>query len=309
MAHDRVMTLAALALALTLRTAGSGPAPPATPVLASSPAAMPLDTVPKTTTTDSIARVERRGNAAGELLRIIAPPGTPYAIVHRGKEGQSVPLHCAERCEGIYASSYKDPSVLLIEVAGRKILVNQDARRKETGPLRKPYVAPGDLPSAKIVVEQGLKRQAFATMVTEPYWRHGYAEPLPGKGSPFGIERLVEYVRGDRVVGSEWKTHGGVDIPAAMGAPVKAPLEGIVLLAGKDFYYDGSIVILGHGDGLYTSYLHLSRIDVRQGQVVRVGERLGLVGASGYGVTGPHLHWSAKYRDRLIDPHSLDVLK
>jgi murein DD-endopeptidase MepM/ murein hydrolase activator NlpD len=160
------------------------------------------------------------------------------------------------------------------------------------------------------------KKDAYNTS-TATFWTNGFQLPLPGKGSEFGTERRVRYKdKNGKLVRDkhgkiieDWKTHGGVDIPAPLGTPVPTPLDGKVVLTRTGYYYDGNIVILNHGDGLFTSYLHLDRIDVKEGDIIKHGTILGTVGSNGYGVTGPHLHWAAKYKGRLIDPHSLDVLK
>ena len=77
------------------------------------------------------------------------------------------------------------------------------------------------------------------------------------------------------------------------------------MLAGPPaFSLEGNLVIVAHGMGLNSAFLHLSSVDVRVGQVVRRGERLGAVGATGR-VTGPHLHWSMKWNDARIDPQSV----
>jgi murein DD-endopeptidase MepM/ murein hydrolase activator NlpD len=97
--------------------------------------------------------------------------------------------------------------------------------------------------------------------------------------------------------------HNGVDFSAPTGTPVAAPAPGRVALAGE-LYFSGGTVILDHGGGLFTSYFHLSRIDVEMGALVEAGQRLGAVGATGR-VTGPHLHWAARFGGARINPLSL----
>lgn len=94
--------------------------------------------------------------------------------------------------------------------------------------------------------------------------------------------------------------HGGADYRAATGTPVLATEAGLVVLTGRHFYAGGS-VYLDHGDGLLSMYMHLSQIDVKEGQRVAKGQRVGLSGATGR-VTGPHLHFGLRWRGARVDP-------
>jgi murein DD-endopeptidase MepM/ murein hydrolase activator NlpD len=97
--------------------------------------------------------------------------------------------------------------------------------------------------------------------------------------------------------------HKGMDFHAAVGTPVRAANSGVIVLA-RLLYYEGDCVVIDHGLGLYTISMHLSRIDVKEGQHVGAGERLGLSGATGR-VTGPHLHWAVRWQDAYLDPAKL----
>jgi murein DD-endopeptidase MepM/ murein hydrolase activator NlpD len=97
--------------------------------------------------------------------------------------------------------------------------------------------------------------------------------------------------------------HTGTDFAGAVGAPVSAAGRGVVALVA-DFYLAGRAVYIDHGAGLVTAYFHLSRADVAQGDTVAAGQRIGAVGQSGR-VTGPHLHWVARYGIISVDPMSL----
>jgi murein DD-endopeptidase MepM/ murein hydrolase activator NlpD len=94
--------------------------------------------------------------------------------------------------------------------------------------------------------------------------------------------------------------HLGLDIAAPEGAPVVAPAGGIVRLATM-LFLTGNTVLLDHGYGLFTSYAHLSRIDVAPGQRIARGDAIGAVGATGR-VTGPHLHWGMEWFEIRLDP-------
>jgi murein DD-endopeptidase MepM/ murein hydrolase activator NlpD len=95
----------------------------------------------------------------------------------------------------------------------------------------------------------------------------------------------------------------GLDLAGAVGAPVLAPDRGVVALVG-DFYLAGNAVYIDHGAGLVTAYFHLSKVNVAEGDTVTVGDTIGKVGATGR-VTGPHLHWVARYGAVSIDPSTL----
>jgi murein DD-endopeptidase MepM/ murein hydrolase activator NlpD len=101
--------------------------------------------------------------------------------------------------------------------------------------------------------------------------------------------------------GEERSWHKGVDIAAPTGTPIIAPAAGVVRLALADSFFNGNLVILDHGHQFYTFYAHLDRLDVKTGQTVRMGDRLGTVGATGR-ATGPHLHWGLYWRKVALDP-------
>ena len=126
-------------------------------------------------------------------------------------------------------------------------------------------------------------------------WRQRFLWPALGRVSGlFGSQRVYK--------GEPGAYHSGVDVARPTGTPVIAPADGIVTLAAAEpFTLEGHLLMLDHGEGLNSAFLHLSRIDVRIGQRVAQGETIGAIGATGR-ATGPHLHWGMKWRDARIDP-------
>lgn len=140
--------------------------------------------------------------------------------------------------------------------------------------------------------------QARATDTGAQGWRQRFAWPCLGRVSGlFGAQRIYN--------GTPGAYHSGVDIAGATGEPVRAPADGVVILAADHpFTLEGNLLMIDHGQGLNSAFLHLSRIDVKNGDAVHQGQIIGAIGATGR-VTGPHLHWSMKWRDARIDPMAL----
>ncbi|MBC2709956.1 MAG: M23 family metallopeptidase [Desulfosarcina sp.] len=109
----------------------------------------------------------------------------------------------------------------------------------------------------------------------------------------YGSQRILN--------GKPRRPHYGVDIAAPTGTPIKAPADGVVSLAHNDMFFSGGTLIVDHGHGLSTSYLHLHKILVKEGQRVKQGDVIAQVGATGR-VTGPHLHWGMNWFDIRLDP-------
>jgi murein DD-endopeptidase MepM/ murein hydrolase activator NlpD len=121
--------------------------------------------------------------------------------------------------------------------------------------------------------------------------------PVTGRISGvYGSQRILN--------GKPKRPHYGVDIAAPTGTPVKAPADGVVSLVHNDMFYSGGTLIVDHGHGLSTTYMHLHKILVKKGQRVKQGDVIAQVGATGR-VTGPHLHWGMNWFDTRLDPSLL----
>lgn len=129
-------------------------------------------------------------------------------------------------------------------------------------------------------------------------WRQQFIWPAKGRVSGiFGSQRIY--------AGEPGSFHSGVDVAGGAGAPVVAPADGVVILAAPTpFSLEGNLLMIDHGMGLNSAFLHLSAIDVKVGDTVRQGQLIGRIGATGR-ATGPHLHWSMKWHNARIDPQLL----
>ena len=140
-------------------------------------------------------------------------------------------------------------------------------------------------------------RTLFDTVSFERLWRGRFTKPVASeaKAEGFGSRRIIN--------GKPRSPHSGLDFAVPAGTPVVASNRGRVALV-VDFFFGGKVVALDHGEGLYTLYMHLDRVDVTEGALVERGSIIGSVGSTGR-ATGPHLHWAAHLRRARIDADAL----
>ncbi|MES3082536.1 M23 family metallopeptidase [Sphingomonas faeni] len=126
-------------------------------------------------------------------------------------------------------------------------------------------------------------------------WRQSFAWPATGRISGlFGSQRVYK--------GEPGSYHSGTDVAIPTGTIVTAPADGVVILAADHpFTLEGNLLMLDHGMGLNSAFLHLSRIDVKPGEHVTKGQPIGASGMTGR-ATGPHLHWALRWNDAKLDP-------
>ncbi len=168
----------------------------------------------------------------------------------------------------------------------------------KTGDINVPenYVNPTDTEQKQIAEDEVLKKRAYAHTAEHPLWSGDFIKPVNAPSTPsFGESRIL----------NEEKTslHTGTDFPVPENTPVVASNSGTVVLV-HDLFYEGNTVIIDHGLGVFTVYLHMSRIDVHQGDKLEKGAKLGLSGASGR-VTGPHVHLGVRWNGVWVDPVQL----
>ena len=121
-----------------------------------------------------------------------------------------------------------------------------------------------------------------------------FSMPAQGRiSSIYGSQRILN--------GTPKTPHNALDIANKEGTLIKAPADGIVLLVHEDMFLSGKTVLIGHGQNVVTSYIHLSKIAVKEGQHLKKGQEIGRIGMTGR-ATGPHLHWVVSWKDKRVDP-------
>lgn len=147
----------------------------------------------------------------------------------------------------------------------------------------------------RIARERVIKDRGLSSIAARRDFTGAFVWPLQTAfvTSPWGAQRVLN--------GTPQRPHYGVDLRGPTGTPVSAPLSGKVVIAEPDLHFEGGMVAIDHGQGLISMYLHMSRLDVAEGDEVSVGDSLGATGAGGR-TTGPHLCWRMRWRGRQVDP-------
>ncbi len=185
----------------------------------------------------------------------------------------------------------KSPGERTMEIAA--IVIAEGRYGEESLRVDPRHVSPSREDLARIRREQAELGRIYATGSAMRLWRGAFEVPVPGElSSPFGTRRVFN--------GELRSHHSGVDFRAKTGDPIHSANAGKVRLA-KDLFYSGNAVVVDHGAGVFTSYSHLSKIEVSVGQTVHKGQILGLIGATGR-ASGPHLHWGVKVNSVSVNP-------
>lgn len=237
----------------------------------------------------------------GVAVVTVAPASAPMPVVHyngkrtlvtRTESGEwvavvGIPLDAAVGSHMLHVQASHGTEQRRFEVSPKAYATQH--LTLENKRMVNPYA--DDLP--RIQAEQARSRAAFASWTdTEPS-RLRFTLPVDGRSSgTFGLRRFFN--------GEARRPHSGMDIAAPTGTPVHAPADGKVIEVG-DYFFNGKTVFLDHGRGLVTMYCHLDRIDVKVGDVVKAGQPIAAVGATGR-VTGPHLHWTVSLNGTAVDP-------
>jgi len=255
----------------------------------------------------------REGALPGEML-LVAVRGHDDGLIPAGRFGPE-PLCFWRAASGTYLSfagldldASTGTRTMELELWGadgghsaweQEVVVGPKAFPEQRLKVDDRYVRLRPEDEARAGREAARLNEVYSRRTPESFLSGSFGEPLSGRVSAaFGERRVFN--------GFPKSPHAGVDIAAPAGTPVLAPQGGLVALA-EELFYSGNTVVLDHGCGLFTYYGHLSRISVKTGAMVRRGEALGLVGATGR-VTGPHLHWTARLGRARVDPASLTAL-
>ena len=243
-----------------------------------------------------------------ELLRITAPNAVSIDGDWLGRKIQFFPTHDHRAWLALAGVDVEAPaatSTLQIHIHLANGAVHDltqsiaiHAAHYRTGTLTVPprFVSPNPDELKQIDADRTLKDKIFAVSANRPLWSGSFRVPVVAPPTDsFGTRRTFN--------GKLASIHKGMDFRAPSGTVVRASNSGTVALA-RPLYYEGNCVVLDHGLGLYTVYLHFSRIDVHEGQQVAAGSPLGLSGATGR-VTGPHLHWAVRWQGAYLDPAKL----
>ena len=158
-------------------------------------------------------------------------------------------------------------------------------------------VTPDPAATARIREDSRMVATARQHRDNHAYYSKGFSWPAKGRISGvYGSQRVLN--------GEPRRPHYGLDIAAPKGTDVYAPADGLITMAHPDMYFSGGTIILDHGQGLSSTFLHLSKILVEAGMFVKQGELIGQIGATGR-ASGPHLDWRMNWLDRRVDPQPL----
>ena len=256
-------------------------------------------------------------------VRVKVPPVPTTAISCKGvaKQGGAVLCQTAPNAKVKVARSEKDfyfenadehghiiigfdrdEKSNFVEVGGER--VSFDLRPRDYDTSRIDGLPPSQVSTfsaaqlKRIRSSSARKKIGFSSRETNMGFRDGFTSPIKEfrKTTNFGAQRILN--------GEPKKPHYGVDMAAPVGTPIYAPADGTVSLADDDLYFEGAMVLLDHGQGLISMYLHTDTILVEPGQRVTRGEQIATVGSKGRS-TGPHLCWRLKWRNRNLDPELL----
>lgn len=174
------------------------------------------------------------------------------------------------------------------------IITKRDYNIDKITGVAKKYVSPPKSVSERISREAVAVRNARAVNSDLTYFLDPVLKPAQGRIS--GVYGSQRYFNGE-----PRRPHFGLDIANKTGSPVYAPIGGTVVFAEPDLYYSGGTLILDHGHGITSTYIHLSKLDVNVGDKVKQGNKVAEIGATGR-VTGPHLDWRFNWKGERLDP-------
>jgi murein DD-endopeptidase MepM/ murein hydrolase activator NlpD len=255
------------------------------------PSARPGDAVLVTVTGVSsadAARVSGTASASGTAsvrgLRFFPTPSGAQAIAALPVELEPGTLSVEVRVPGL-----ADPLHATVEIV-------DPAFPETTLSVEPKFITPSPEQRKRMEADQAAFREAFGRPFEAPLFAGPFGRPRDAAiTGQYGERRIFN--------GKKQSQHYGTDLAGAVGEPVRATNDGVVILV-RDCFASGKSIAVAHGAGLFSVYFHLSEFDVRHGDRVRHGQPIGKVGMTGR-VTGPHLHFGVKVGDLYVDPESV----
>lgn len=240
----------------------------------------------------------------GDLFLIRAAYASSSIIIAELNGREFLFSSCGERCS--YAIGAIDletrPGIYKVKVFfknGKSIMHSLRVKKREFP------VVNIELPEDKVLLSPEAQARAQAEeellqslwqVRTERLWDGGFIKPLEGEVSTgYGVKRIINRVK--------VSIHKGMDLRAVEGEPVRAVNNGRVVLT-KELFFGGNTIVIDHGEGLFSVYMHLSKYNVKEGDFVSKGELIGFAGSTGR-ASGPHLHFGFKLMDMSVNPESL----
>lgn len=232
----------------------------------------------------------------GGLVRGTAPRCTKGLML----DGTAVPLSADGQFLIAFDRDAPPAALLRAEVEGaepveRRLAVQPGNWRIERVDASPTAGVPGAEFLARRAPEQERIKAARELSVQSDGWRQNFRWPVVGRISGlFGAQRIYR--------GQPGSYHTGVDVAMPAGTPFVAPADGVVVLAAQvPFTLEGHLLLIAHGMGLVSAFLHCSSLAVKEGDVVKQGQLLGTVGATGR-ASGPHMHWGMTWNGARLDP-------
>ncbi|ESA33361.1 peptidase m23 [Leptolyngbya sp. Heron Island J] len=238
------------------------------------------------------------GDTISVIVQASRGNSVPPTVTANGKEYPSFPLANNRFRAFVPTSPLDPPGRLVIQVSGQEETRNLAVGVRDRS-FRTQWITLRG--SGSLGTDHEFDRvDAFKQLVSpDRHWNGPLLRPSQGRvSSEYGVQR---YYNGEF---AEGYYHRGVDYAAATGSPVVAPAAGYIRLVGRvseGFELHGNTVGIDHGQGLLSIMIHLSRIDVSEGDFVQAGQRIGAIGSTGAS-TGPHLHWGLYMNEVAVDP-------
>ena len=237
-------------------------------------------------------------------MTIVAPAGATVRV--RAFDHDITPFSIGERhwraLIGIDLATKPGTYRIRVDADGRRengvyrLVVKPRRFRTRHLTVNPDFVTPPASARERINRESALLNEVFRDSSSTRLWESAFMRPVPDPAnSAFGTRSIFN--------GTPRNQHTGADFMSLAGAPIHAPNAGRIVVA-RDLYFSGNTVVIDHGLGLFSTLAHLSAFAVKEGDRVTAGQVVGEVGATGR-VTGPHLHWIAKYGNLSVNPLSL----